>query len=78
MLAGLVAAIILVIQAVWNPFAPWLVATYCLLVLMSVVGKFGTDGWIRHFQSSLRFSWGGLRSVMCEASSPIDARCSLD
>ncbi len=48
-----------VIQAGWNPFAPWLLATYGLLVLMGLVGKYGTDGWKRQLQSSLQSSRGG-------------------
>ena len=60
MLIGLLAAIALVILARWNPLAPWLVATYGLLVLMSVVARFGTEAWQRQLQSTLRPQTGGV------------------
>src|SRR5688500_11737863 len=39
MLVGLLAAVTLVVLAGWNPLAPWLLATYGLLALMSVIGR---------------------------------------
>ncbi len=54
MMIGLLAAVALVVIAGWNPLAPWLVATYGLLALMSVIGWIGTGPWQRNLQSVLR------------------------
>ena len=40
-LVGLVAGVVLVVLAGWNPFAPWLLVTYSLLVVMSIIGRIG-------------------------------------
>ncbi len=50
---GLLAGITMVVMARWNPLAPWLVATYGLLALMSVVGRAGND-WRRRLDGALR------------------------
>jgi uncharacterized membrane protein len=46
-MVGLLAALAMLLLAGWSPFAPWLVATYGLLVLMSVVGSVGAGAWQR-------------------------------
>ena len=57
-LIGLLAGITLVVLAGWSPFAPWLVATYGLLVLMSVVGRVG-NAWQRRLEGALGLDGGG-------------------
>ncbi len=69
-LIGLLAGITLVALAGWSPFAPWLVATYGLLVLMNVVGRVGND-WQRRLEGALRLDEGGaaladVRSVLVD------------
>ena len=55
---GLLAAVTMVVLAGWNPFAPWLLATYGLLALMSVIGRVST-GWRRQVQANLQPVAGG-------------------
>src|SRR3712207_5335945 len=53
-MVGLLAALAMLLLAGWSPFAPWLVATYGLLVLMSVVGSIGTGAWQRQLHGLMR------------------------
>ena len=69
-LIGLLAGITMVAMAGWSPLAPWLVATYGLLVLMSVVGRVGND-WRRRLEGALRIDGGGaaladVRSILVD------------
>ena len=57
-LAGLLAGITMVVMAGWSPVAPWLVATYGLLVLMSAVGRIGNH-WRRQLEGTLRIGASG-------------------
>ncbi len=57
-LVGLLAGITMVIMAGWNPLAPWLVATYGLIVLMNGVGRIGNDWW-RQLEGALRMGASG-------------------
>ena len=49
---GLLAAVTMVVLASWNPFAPWLLATYGLLALMSLIGRVST-AWRSQVQTTL-------------------------
>jgi hypothetical protein len=65
---GLLAAVTMVVRAGWNPFAPWLLATYGLLALMSVIGRVATS-WRRQVQTTLQPAAGaatlaGLRELL--------------
>ena len=69
-LIGLLAGITLVVLVGWSPFAPWLVATYGLLVLMRIVGRVGNE-WRRRLEGALRLDEGGaaladVRSVLVD------------
>jgi uncharacterized membrane protein len=57
MLGGLLTGLGMVVLAGWNPFAPWLLATYGLLVLMSVIGRAAT-AWQGQVRSLLAASGG--------------------
>ncbi len=52
-LVGLIAAVTMVVLGGWNPLAPWLLATYGLLALMSVVGRTATS-WHQQIQAVLQ------------------------
>lgn len=69
-LIGLLAGITMVVMAGWSLFEPWLVATYGLLGLMSVVGRVG-NAWRRQLEGALRLDIGGgvladVRSVLVD------------
>ncbi len=59
MLIGLLAGVALVVLGGWSPLAPWLVAAYGLLVLMSIVGRVSTS-WQQQVQSALQAGVGGV------------------
>jgi uncharacterized membrane protein SirB2 len=50
---GLLAGIALVGLGGWQPFAPWLVVSYSLIVAMIVVGNVGQDPWQRRLDRML-------------------------
>jgi uncharacterized membrane protein len=60
MLVGLLAGVALVVMAGWDPLAPWLLVTYGLLVVMSVIGRMGTGPWQQHVQRVLQPSAGSV------------------
>jgi hypothetical protein len=76
MLIGLLAAVTMVVQAGWNPFAPWLLATYGLLALMSIIGRIAPagDAGSRPPCSPLR---AARRLPAFEGCSATGARCAL-
>src|SRR3712207_2664387 len=57
-LIGLVAGVVLVVLAGWNPLAPWLLVTYSLLVVMSIIGRIGMVPWQRQMHNALQLSEG--------------------
>lgn len=57
-LVGLVAGVVLVVLAGWNPLAPWLLATYSLLVVMSIIGRIGMVSWQRQVHTAFQLGEG--------------------
>ena len=70
MLIGLLAGVALVVIGGWSPLAPWLVAAYGLLVLMSIVGRVSTR-WQQQVQGALQPGVGtvaqaGLHAILTD------------
>ena len=57
-LVGLVAGVVMVVLAGWNPLAPWLLVTYSLLMVMSIIGRIGMVPWQRQMHHALHLSEG--------------------
>ncbi len=74
-LVGLVAGVILVVLAGWNPLAPWLLVTYSLLMVKSIIGRIGMVPWQRQLHSAFQLGEG--RMVLADVRALLADRCAF-